>query len=327
MVNLFPPRHVYFPATPEHNFTVILLHDRGSNGPDLAFELATSYSTAGQTIFEHFPSTRWVFPSARARYYYWTQEQQSRGDDNLPEWFGLVSADDPEPDRQVPGLQESVSYILRIIDEEIRRLDGNAGRIFIGGVGQGMAVGLVALICSQQKLGAFVGATGWIPFAETLNAFFERGETDQAGGLLRTIIFGAAGQQQQQQQQQAPLQSLSALPPAQPSQSTSASLVDVFPRKAIAGPSDIKETPVFLSHDEDNSSIDIRLGKTACYILQRLGFRNLSWKTYNRIDDDDDDDDEEKEPHQWLKSSKQLDHIIQFLGENQLDQPCTRDSF
>ncbi|KAL1961980.1 hypothetical protein VTN77DRAFT_715 [Rasamsonia byssochlamydoides] len=306
MVYLFPPRHVYFPATPQHTSTVILLHGRGSNGPDLAFELATSYSSAGKTIFDHFPSTRWVFPSARARHYYWSQEQQFRDKDNIHEWFELVSIDDPdrESDRQIPGLQESVSYILRIVDEEVRRLQGNADKVFIGGVGQGMAVGLVALICAQRKLGAFVGAMGWIPFAETLNSLLEKGETDQAGGILRAITFGSTVQQQQQ----APLQPLSVLPPS--------SLDDASSRKAKTVSLHVKDTPVFLSHDEYNRWVDIRLGKTAHDTLQRLGFSQVSWKTYPSAADDD----AEGHRRQWLKEPKQLDDIVQFLENNQLDQ-------
>ncbi|KAL1985855.1 hypothetical protein VTN96DRAFT_7347 [Rasamsonia emersonii] len=307
MVYLFPPRHVYFPSTPKHTSTVILLHARGSNGPDLAFELATSYSSAGKTIFDHFPSTRWVFPSARARHYYWSQEQQFRGEDNLPEWFELESADYPH--QPIPGLQDSVSYILRIVDEEVRRLEGNADRVFIGGVGQGMAVGLVALICAQRKLGGFVGAKGWIPFAGTLSSLLEKGEMDQAGVVLKTITFG----QQQQQQQQAPGQQLSILPlPSQPQPQPPPSL-DVYSGKAISGPLHVKETPVFLSHDEDNRLVDIGLGKTAHDTLQRLGFSELSWKTYpGGIHDS------HGHRRQWLKEPKQLDDIVQFLGDKHL---------
>lgn len=315
MVYLFPPRHVYFPSTLQHTSTVILLHARGSNGPDLAFELATSYSSAGKTIFDHFPSTRWVFPSARARHYYWSsQEQQFRGEDNnnLPEWFELPESADYPNQQPIPGLQDSVSYILRIVDEEVRRLQGNADRVFIGGVGQGMAVGLVALICAQRKLGGFVGVTGWIPFAGTLNSLLEKGETDQAGGFLRSITFG-----QQQQQLPASGQQLSLLPPPpqpQPQPQSPASL-EVSSREAIPGPLHVQDTPVFLSHDEDNQLVDIGLGKTAHDTLQRLGFSELSWKTYPG-----GVHDSHGYRRQWLKEPTQLDDIVQFLGDKHLDR-------
>ncbi|KAN0083905.1 Alpha/Beta hydrolase fold [Elaphomyces granulatus] len=175
MVLLYPARHVYFPANAEHTATVILLHERGSNGSELASDLAEARTSAGKTVFAHFLSVRWVFPSARPR---WSDQFRKE----ISEWFDLPSVEDPDQDgqKQLPGLQESVEYIHRILDEEVTKLGGNAARVVLGGIGQGMAVALVALICSPRPLGAFVGAMGWMPFSGKLTTYLEKGETEQA---------------------------------------------------------------------------------------------------------------------------------------------------
>jgi len=83
-----------------------------------------------------------------------------------------------QTEQQLVGLHESVIYFLRIMDEEIRLLNGNAEKILLAGIGQGMALGFVALLCTQRKLGSFIGVNGWIPFSRTLTAFLKKGRID-----------------------------------------------------------------------------------------------------------------------------------------------------
>ena len=176
--------HVYFPSATEHTATVILLHGRGSNGPDLASDLANTRTSAGKTLFAHFPSVRWVFPSARPR---WSNQYE----EEISEWFDLPSVEDPDRDgqKQLPGLQESVEYIIhRVLEPEVVKLGGNAARVVLGGISQGMAVALVTLICSPRPLGGFVGAMGWMPFSGRLTTYLEKGETGKAAGFFRWAL-------------------------------------------------------------------------------------------------------------------------------------------
>jgi len=283
MVLLYPPRHVYFPATTEHTATVILLHGRGSNGSELASDLADTRTSAGKTVFAHFPSVRWVFPSARPR---WSDQFE----EDISEWFDLPSVEDPDRDgqKQLPGLQESVEYIHRVLDEEIAKLGGNATRVVLGGISQGMAVALVALICSPRPLGGFVGAMGWMPFSGKLTTYLEKGETDQAANFFRWALAHPSAEYKRPRRSQVEISEASR-------QANSVSF----------------GTPVLLGHGEDDQWIGVRRGETARDILLRLGFQVL-WKTYRGAEGDG----------HWLKEPEQFDDIVRFL-EDKFKQPCS----
>lgn len=279
MIQLFPPRHVYFPSNPLHDSTVILLHGRGSNGPEFASELAESLTSSEKTLFEHFPSCRWVFPSARSQ---WSEEFQ----EDLSEWFDLPSLEDPdqEPERQLLGLKESVEYVLRIVDEEIKRLGGDSSRVILGGISQGMAVGLVAMLCAERRIGGFVGAMGWIPLRDKVVALLDRGEKEQALEFYRWAL-GLSTVQLQKKITPAPEDTA----PAHQTPETTAKGSPL-------------ETPVFLSHSEDDDWVDISLGKAAYDLLVELGLE-VTWKTYREAEGDG----------HWLKEPEQFDDIVDFL--------------
>lgn len=281
MIQLFPPRHVYFPSSSLHDSTVILLHGRGSNGPEFASELAESLTSSEKTLFEHFPSCRWVFPSARSR---WSEEFE----EDLSEWFDVPSLEDPdrEPERQLAGLKESVEYVLRIVDEEIIRLNGDSTRVILGGVSQGMAVGLVAMLCAERNLGGFVGAMGWIPLRDKVVALLDRGEKEQALEFYRWTL-GLSAAQSQETTTPAPENTASTQTP---------------PEGTAKGSS--LETPVFLSHGEDDQWVDVSLGRAAHDLLVTLGSQ-VSWKTYTEAEGDG----------HWLKEPEQVDDIVAFIAK------------
>lgn len=279
--SLFPPRHVYFPLK-EHETTVIFLHDRNSTGPELA-----EYLAAGRIMFEHFPGTRWVFPSARAKHFYWTQadrQQLARNKkDNTTEWFELASLEDVqlESPGQLRTLQESATYVLRIIDDEIERLKrvgGNPNKIFIAGIGQGAALILVVLLCVHHELGGFVGTGGWMPFAETLTDMLEQNRIDEAGGFFKSK-FIAAGQHphihQRRQEQQRPSLALS-YSPDHPSP-TSIQSGDQHPitesvTSRVVLPEHVKSMGVCLGRSTEHERV-----AQAASILERMGFSRVSW--------------------------------------------------
>lgn len=78
-------------------------------------------------------------------------------------------------DLQVEGLKESVGYILDVIKREVEVLDGDSGRLVLGGMSQGMATALWPMLCSPAllngKIGAFMGFCGWLPFAGEIQKF------------------------------------------------------------------------------------------------------------------------------------------------------------
>jgi predicted esterase len=272
--SVFAPRHVYFPAN-EHKTTVIFLHDRNSTGPELAAYLAESSTASGETLYQQFPSTRWVLPSARAKHFYWTEEdrqQLSQTDkDNTTEWFQLSSLTDIQltSPQQLASLQESASYILRIIDDEIALVGGDPEKVFLAGIGQGMALGLVVLLCIHHRLGGFVGLNGWMPFAETLSVLLERNQVAEAGGFFKSEFIAAAQQAyfRRRQQQQAS----SASPSPQPAEAESRVVV----------PTHVKHIPVFLGHSQRGTRPPKpELGTRALVLIKQMGFSQASWKIY-----------------------------------------------
>lgn len=289
--SVFPPRHVYFPEN-EHETTVIFLHDRNSTGPELADHFSKSTGTSGKTLYEHFPSTRWVFPSARAKHFYWTDADRRQlvqnNKDNTTEWFELASLETVqlESPEQLMTLQESATYILRIIDDEIeriKRVGGNSRNIFIAGIGQGAALGLVVLLCVHHELGGFVGMDGWMPFAETLSNRLEQNQVDEAGGFFKSTFIAAAQrayiQQQKQQQAWTAYNTSSAhpLPPVvQPGEQPAET--EAVASKVVV-PEHVKSMGICLGCSQGRSQMaKPELGAQAVSLLKRIGFSRISWK-------------------------------------------------
>ncbi|EFJ13683.1 hypothetical protein SELMODRAFT_121880 [Selaginella moellendorffii] len=177
-------------ATAEHRHTIILLHGRGSSGTELAEELEETLGSGSANLFQRFPGVRWVFPSARPRW-------SSVFEEEMSEWFDAPSLCDIgyKQHLQVEGLRQSVDFLLRVIEEEIDRV-GSASKVVLGGISQGQATALHALVCGRHRLGAFVGASGWLPFADKIEEFL-RGELglevedlgDSFTSLLATPVF------------------------------------------------------------------------------------------------------------------------------------------
>ncbi|RDL41286.1 uncharacterized protein BP5553_01265 [Venustampulla echinocandica] len=146
-----PPQYVILP-TLAHTHTLILLHGRGSSGPEFASDLLES------GISQSLPSWKLIFPTALSRHSTVFQE-------NMTEWFDIYSLTDPaaEASLQIDGLREGISYVQALVDAELKDLP--AERLAIGGISQGAAVGVHALMGGvRRRLGGFVGLSMWMPF-------------------------------------------------------------------------------------------------------------------------------------------------------------------
>ncbi|OKL56006.1 hypothetical protein UA08_08676 [Talaromyces atroroseus] len=301
--SVFAPRHVYFPAN-EHKTTVLFLHDRNSTGPELADCLARSLTASGETLYQHFPSTRWVLPSARAKHFYWTAEDRQQlsqiNKDNTTEWFHMPSLTDIQltSSQQLASLQESASYVLRIIDDEIAQVGGDPQKVFLVGIGQGMALGLVVLLCTHHQLGGFIGLNGWMPFAETLSILLKQNQVEEAGGFFKSKFIAVAQQTYLQQ-------AGAAFPSPQPTTAESTVVVPVH----------VKHIPVFLSHSQKGTGpIKPELGIEALRLIEQMGFSQASWKTYPGRDEGE----ETNESVFPLDMPEQLRDVIGFFQELRL---------
>ncbi|RAK89307.1 lysophospholipase/carboxylesterase family protein [Aspergillus costaricaensis CBS 115574] len=174
----FPEPHIHLPQGP-HTHTAILLHGRGSNGPEFAEELFSSSTSTGQNLPSHLPTWRWVFPTSKDR---WSDRFQ----EDLCAWFDAYSLDDitERQESQVSGLRDSVSHVLDVLGKEIELLNGKTTHVYLGGISQGMASALWSWFCASSKvqgrLGGVLGFCGWMPFAER----FDNGDLDRGRRLV-----------------------------------------------------------------------------------------------------------------------------------------------
>ncbi|KAJ6441562.1 Acyl-protein thioesterase 1 [Purpureocillium lavendulum] len=246
----FSELHVVEPIGP-HTHTAILLHARGSSGPELAEELLDS-KVPGHRTFLHKLGKGWrlVFPTATG---IWCSDN----DEELASWFDSSFF----PCESVPlavmaaeDIDDSTKSLQNLLDDEAKKLGHRTGRIVLGGVNQGCAIGLYAMISWRKRLGAFVGACGWLPFSKQIDSLaarevfwdddFDVSELDLEAAHFVTTEMPILG----------------------------------FPTHDSVR-SALVATPVYLGHGTDDAVVDIELGRTARDSLVGVGF-NVAWVEY-----------------------------------------------
>ncbi|KFY40280.1 hypothetical protein V495_05504 [Pseudogymnoascus sp. VKM F-4514 (FW-929)] len=239
----FPDLHIINP-TSTHTHTAILLHGRGSNGPEFAEELIEDTKLPEDpTLPQRFPSWRFVFPSSRELW-------STVFEEDIPAWFEAHSLTDitSRQELQEPGIREAVRYLSSVVDEEIERLGGDAGKVVLGGISQGAAVGMWTLLCGGErgKLGGFFGASTWLPYAGSIGEYVSGGDGEGSSG--RDFVESKM----------------------------------LHLRHLVAQPREFRgvlDTPVFLGHGVDDGTVDVELGRQARKVLKGLGME-VEWKEY-----------------------------------------------
>jgi predicted esterase len=166
----------------------------------------------------------------------------------LQEWFDVYSLTriEERAELQIDGLRESLQHVLEVIEEEVGMLGGSRERIVLGGMSQGMAMGLWSLLGYKNdrdprqgiKFAAFVGFCGWLPFARDIAAAPDEEKSATARSALEMVA-----------------------------QSPSMS------------------TPVFLCHGTDDAFVDFALGRQAAQTIEGMGM-NVQWMEYNAAEND-----------------------------------------
>ena len=266
--------HTIEPSS-EHTHTAIMLHGRGSNGPEFAEELAETMVPGQKPLTDRFPSWRWVFPSSRELW-------STAFEEMLPAWFEAHSLTDTSAraDLQMEGIRQSVAYIQSILDGEAASLGGETEKVVIMGVSQGGAIGMWTILCQEirgKRLGAFVGASTWLPFAANIQRLLLRdGSYEADKGSSKTDLSDAF-------------------------------VVDMLPAwhpvvSSRDADKSARVTPIFLGHGVDDAVVDVELGRQAQDVLTNVGFQT-GWKEYSGA---------ELEGH-WLKTPEQIDDIASVL--------------
>ncbi|KAK6346126.1 hypothetical protein TWF730_010457 [Orbilia blumenaviensis] len=284
--------HVVHPVA-THAVTIILLHGRGSNGPKFGTNFITSNTSTGSTLFKRFPSAKWIFPTAKKR--------RAVLFNRLPihQWFDIYDINNQsyKEHLQVDGLQETTEMLHGLIEEEI----GNgipAERIIIGGLSQGCAASLYALLCYRQRLGGYIGMSGWLPFAKYVEAILEPSTEDGNEG---DDIFGASDDEQSaSSEDNEEMDDAKQGKARDPIVEAIGFLKDniSFPR-LLEDKLPALQTPVFLGHGLLDEKVRVGLGEQARDALDGLGF-DVTWKCYTDLG-------------HWYKVPDEMDHIENFL--------------
>lgn len=280
----FPAPHIH-PHKGIHTHTAILLHGRGSDGPEFAEDFFSSMTSKNKNMAACLPNWRWVFPSSRDR---WTTAFQ----EEMPAWFDAYSLSNIEErqDLQVEGLIESVLHILAILESEIHLLDGRASHVYLGGISQGMATALWTVFCARdiinQPLGGILGFCGWLPFADKAEGLIQRSKaTDTCRALpqMQRLVSDLF---------------LTTIGIAEATQEIS----------AVDGVSSVFSTPVLLGHGTDDAWVPVELGRQSLRILQEV-MEHVEWKEFT---------DAEGGGH-WIKEPEGFDSILEFLGARSIE--------
>jgi predicted esterase len=248
------------PRTLPHKQTFILLHGRGSSGqqfgtPLLMSPIPSINGAELTTLDQIFPHARFVFPTAarrRATVYRRAYTHQ---------WFDNWKLDPPATDReelQSPGLHETTAYLHHLVRAEIALVPGGAPNIILGGLSQGCAASLTALLLWEgDSLGAVVGMCGWLPFSARLleQVSGSSAECDEQDG------FDPFGREDEDPRLDPPTRAVNWLRDE----------IELLASRPDAVDSPFQSIPVFLGHGTADDRVSISLGRDASRCLSGLG--------------------------------------------------------
>lgn len=273
--------HVVLP-TSIHTHTIILLHGRGGNGKGFADELFEGETFSEQSLPQHFPGFKWVFPNAKPSF-------SAVFDEDLVQWFDVYSLTNPnsKEELQMDGLRESVAFVHSLIDREVEVFGPSAGdRIILGGISQGCAVGITTLLSGACGIGAFVGFNGWMPLLSRVKGVISSPPSDHTALSERKCNHLATALRE----------SLSITKGRKPH------LIDRVQENVLSDFEDEHiHTPIFLSHTKDDNVVDIALGREMRRTLIALGTHRVVWKQY------------EIGGH-WIPAPEGFQDLVQFLS-------------
>ncbi|EPS45342.1 hypothetical protein H072_646 [Dactylellina haptotyla CBS 200.50] len=267
-----------------HTHTIILLHGRGSNGPKFGKEFITSASSTGKNLSETFPFAKFIFPTAKKRRAVVFKRMP------INQWFDLydINRQGYREHLSVDGLQETTGFIHGLIEQEVQ--GGIAAeRIVMGGLSQGCAASLYSLLCFNERLGGYVGMSGWLPFARHMQDIIE----DESEGSSEDDIFARSDDEASESEKESTPDQISKAINFARENISHAPLSSSFTSLPVS------KTLVFLGHGALDEKVKCNLGEGAQDVLMSLGFR-VTWKKYNDLG-------------HWYSVPDEIDDIERFL--------------
>ncbi|KAK6511272.1 hypothetical protein TWF481_000193 [Arthrobotrys musiformis] len=289
----YPNPFIVTPTTP-HTHTIILLHGRGSNGPKFGTEFITSPTSTGATLQTTLPFAKWIFPTAKKRRAVLFKRIP------INQWFDIYDINNQSyrEHLQVDGLQETTELVHTLIEEEIRS-GIPAERIVVGGLSQGCAASLYAMLCYKRRIGGYIGMCGWLPFAKYVEGCLgiSLSEGDPGDDMFETLddeespgFFEKSDESNGNEGERAKNPTMEAIGFLKDNISFPISDDDRL---------EVLQTPVFLGHGALDEKVQFRLGEQARDALKGLGFK-VTWEGYDDLG-------------HWYKIPEEIDHIKEFL--------------
>ena len=162
---------------------------------------------------------------------------------------------------QIEGLRESSAYIHSLLREEIAIV--GAGNVVLGGLSQGCAVSLVALLMWEgEPLGAAFGMCGWLPFRKQMEEIAQ----PQYDAKDEDDPFERSGQGGESD------------PPTQAIEF----LCEEVGASIVQPSMSFRRTPLFLAHGMEDEKVLLHLGVEAANCLRILGMQ-IYWKKYEGL--------------------------------------------
>lgn len=172
----------------------------------------------------------------------------------------------------IPGLQESIRQITYIIIEEAQVLP--LERIILGGISQGCATTILALLSSEMNLGGFIGWCGFLPFQSSIEALNTRtiGNKHELSGGVQVILGLNQGDpdlepgnpNSEDSKIEARVGTTYTVKDAEINQK------EIFTSGSPIPPQAAIKTPTFLAHSEDDDVVPCKLGDDLCQTVKQL---------------------------------------------------------
>jgi len=168
----------------------------------------------------------------------------------LEQWFDIMSLSEPwrQQEKQIAGLAENVRQINTIIEQEARTVGRD--NVVIGGLSQGCATSLVALMSLIQPVGGYIGIAGWLPLVKD----------------VKTAAYQATDGNEQD------------LTPQLRAAHCIQTALDL-PLSPVHGAIGFAGTPCMLGHGTADPKVVVQHGEEARDVLTNLG-ANVTWKPY-----------------------------------------------
>jgi predicted esterase len=135
---------------------------------------------------------------------------------------------------------------LRLVEAEAARV-GGFEKVVLGGISQGAATAFPALLCGRQRLGAFIGLSGWLPFSSQMEVIVQENEGLDAAMQMAELLWSELG-------------------------GSNADSIGGNVQSTLT-------TPVFIGHGTDDTWVNVKLGEQAYQILKNGGME-VNWKEY-----------------------------------------------